>query len=92
MATAQKFKTILSPDTDAMLDKLNDDDQTALIGWLDATLPNIVRRTAITKSNTPSGTVFVFQVPDTKVIVTTVNGHDQSGARVMLVVGVGVVA
>lgn len=92
MATAQKFKTILSPDTDVAIDKLNDDDQTAVVAWLDGTLPNIVRRDAIVKANTPVGTIFVFQIPDTKIIVTTANGHDAEGNRVMLVIGLGVVA
>lgn len=89
MNTDTKFKTIVAPEADATLDALDADALDATLAFLATTLPNIVRRDAVTKVNSPLGTIFVFQVPETKVIVTCINGHNQDGERIMIVVGVG---
>lgn len=90
MTNATKFHTIMSPDADEALDALDADQMDATLGFLAVTLPNVVRRDAVVKAPSPMGTVFTFQVPETKVLVTCLNGHAQSGERVMIVLGVGV--
>lgn len=87
MNTDTKFRTILSPEADAMFDALETDDRETLIDFVFNTLPNIVRRDALVKATTPVGTLFVFQIPGTTMIVTCFDGHDQNGGRVMIVAG-----
>lgn len=92
MNTDTKFKTIVAPEADQALDTLTAEALEPTLAFLAGTLPNIVRRDAITKVNSPLGTIFVFQVPDAPVIVTCINGHNQDGDRIMIVVGVGQLA
>jgi hypothetical protein len=89
MNTDTKFKTIVAPEADQALDTLTAEALEPTLAFLAIALPNITRRDAITKVNTPLGTIFVFQVPEAPVVVTCLNGHNQDGERVMIVVGVG---
>lgn len=88
MTTDTKFHTVVSPEADAQIDTLGEHAIDAL-GFTADVIPNIVRRDAISKAATPMGTVFVFQVPNTPVVVTCLNGHNERGDRVMLVLGFG---
>jgi len=92
MTAATKFQTIVSPEADAAIDTLGPDVLEPTLTFLAVTLPDITRRDAVSKGTTPFGTIFTFQVPETPVIVTCLNGHNQNGERLMIVVGLGVVA
>jgi len=87
MTAATKFHTIVSPEADAAIDSLGEHDTERVLDFLANTLPNIRRRDAVSKGTTPFGTIFTFRVGS--VIVTCLNGHNQDGERLMIVVGLG---
>lgn len=89
MTTETKFNIAVAPEADEALDALSEENRDRTLAFIAVELPNVVRRTAVSKATTPFGTIFVFQVPDTGVIVTTLNGRNHDGERVMLAIGVG---
>lgn len=90
MTTQQKFHTIMSPEADAALDALGEHDREVALTFVAETLPNVTRRTAVSKATTPFGTIFTFRAGT--VIFTCLNGHNHDGERLMIVAGIGSIA